>query len=60
VPYHVGIARFPEGIAVMGLLVDVAGVDLRIGLPIETVAVSAYDDLMTYAFRPVVAASASV
>jgi uncharacterized OB-fold protein len=60
VPYHVGVARFAEGIAVMGLLVEVTGFDLRIGMPVETVAFAAHDDLMTYAFRPVVAAGASV
>ena len=50
-PYLVGVARFPEGISVMGLVV---GTDQTPppGTPVETVATALPDGRLTYAFRP--------
>jgi len=52
-PYHVGVAAFPEGISVLGLLVGVpdggAG-SLRIGAGLATVA-AAVGEHATYAYR---------
>lgn len=52
VPYVVGVAEFPEGISVLGL-VDTPGLEAAAtGDAIETIAYEAAPGLVTYAFRP--------
>lgn len=52
VPYHVGVARFPEGICVMGLLLGVSDEEEpTLGEPVETVLAQPYEGALTYAFR---------
>lgn len=52
VPYHVGVARFPEGICVMGLLLGVEdGETPTVGEPLDTVVARPFDGALTYAFR---------
>lgn len=52
VPYHVGVVELDGAIRVMGLLEDPPA-DLAVGLPVQTVAAIASEDLITYAFRVV-------
>ena len=49
-PYPVGVARFPNGLAVMGLLLGAVD-DAHIGMPVETVTHEPYEGATTYAFR---------
>ncbi len=52
VPYYVGVARFAEGICVMGLLLGVNDDEQpTIGEPIETVVARPFDGALTYAFQ---------
>ena len=52
VPYVVGVARFPEGISVLGLI-DVPDLDAApTGSGLDTVALEPSSGLVTYAFRP--------
>jgi uncharacterized OB-fold protein len=50
-PYHVGVAEFGEGIAVLGILLAEDGV--HIGQAVETVVHEPFDGSITYAFRAV-------
>lgn len=51
VPYGVGLAVFPEGIAIVGLLDDELRQHARIGAAIETFAYEAYPGHITYGYR---------
>lgn len=52
VPYVIGIAEFPEGISVLGL-VDAPGLDAAAtGDVVDTIAYEAAPGFVTYAFRP--------
>jgi uncharacterized OB-fold protein len=51
VPYMVGVARFPEGISIMGVVVGVTQTPPQ-GTPLEIVAMALPDGRLTYAFRP--------
>ena len=46
-PYSVGVAEFPEGVCVIGLLVD----DPEVGDRVEVVVHEPYDDGRVFAFR---------
>lgn len=50
-PYHVGVARFPEGLCVIGILLNADELELATGLLLETVMFEAAPDRLTYAFR---------
>ncbi len=51
VPYGVGLATFPEGIAILGLLADELRHAARIGIAVETFAYEAFPGHLTYGFR---------
>ena len=50
VPYHVGVVELDGAVRVMGL-VDGPADALAVGLPVDTVARTAAQDLVTYGFR---------
>ena len=50
-PYDIGVARFADGLQIMGLLVT-AGDDHAVGDPIEVCVVEVPDGRLTYGFRP--------
>lgn len=52
VPYVVGVAEFPEGISVIGLVDAPSLDDTRTGDVVDTIAHEAAPGLVTYAFRP--------
>lgn len=57
-PYAIGLVEFPEGIQVVGILVDCPFNELKIGMVIETTTFSLYQDdegrdVLTWAFKPV-------
>jgi len=56
VPYLVGVARFAEGISIMGLVVGVAQTPAP-GTPVRTVAAALPDGRLTYAFSPIATAT---
>lgn len=49
VPYDIGVAEFPDGIAILGLLIDADAAER--GCSLEVIA-TAVGDRLTYAFRP--------
>jgi uncharacterized OB-fold protein len=51
VPYGVGLATFPEGVSIMGLLDDELRQTAKIGAAIETFAYEAYPGTVTYGYR---------
>ncbi|HEU5152890.1 MAG TPA: OB-fold domain-containing protein [Iamia sp.] len=50
-PYALGVARFPEGLCVMGLLLAEVDSPPPLGTPVAVVA-HQVDQTTTYAFRP--------
>ena len=50
-PYGIGVARFADGLQVIGLLTT-AGDDLGLDDPIEVCVIEVPDGRLTYAFRP--------
>ena len=56
-PYVVGLVEFPEGIQVVGILVDCPPEKLKVGMRVETTTLVIYqneenEDVVTWAFRP--------
>lgn len=51
VPYVVGVAEFPEGISILGLVVIDAQEHVTVGDPVDTIAY-APADVSTYGFLP--------
>jgi uncharacterized OB-fold protein len=57
-PYPIGMVEFPEGIQVVGIMVDCSEDDLRLGMTVETTTFALYrnqegQEVVTWAFRPV-------
>jgi uncharacterized OB-fold protein len=51
VPYLVGVARFPEGISILGVVTGASQTPPQ-GTPVDTVAMALPNGRLTYAFRP--------
>lgn len=56
-PYPIGMVEFPEGIQVVGIMVDYTEDDLVLGRDVETTTFTLYRDdqgqeVVTWAFRP--------
>ncbi|RJX32471.1 MAG: hypothetical protein C4525_10335 [Desulfarculus sp.] len=56
-PYPIGMVEFPEGIQVVGIMVDYKEDDLVLGREVETTTFTLYRDdkgqeIVTWAFRP--------
>ena len=51
VPYGVGLARFPEGISILGLLDDALRQEVTVGIEVETFAHEAFEGGLTYGYR---------
>lgn len=57
-PYPIGMVEFPEGIQVVGIIVDYNQGGLELGMEVETTTYTLYHDeqgreVVTWAFRPV-------
>lgn len=57
-PYPIGMVEFPEGIQVVGIMVDCGEDDLELGMEVETTTFTLYHDeqgqeVVTWAFRPI-------
>ncbi len=57
-PYPIGMVEFPEGIQVVGIMVDWKEDELRLGMPVETTTFTLYhnqegQEVVTWAFRPI-------
>ena len=57
-PYGLGMVEFPEGISICGLIMETDLSALKIGLPMETIPYTLYQDeeggdVITWAFRQV-------
>ena len=55
-PYGIGLVEFPEGICIAGLIMESDLESLKIGLPMETIDYTLYqdeagNDVVTWAFR---------
>jgi uncharacterized OB-fold protein len=51
VPYLIGVAQFPEGISIMGVVVGASETPPP-GTPVDTVATALPDGRLTYAYQP--------
>lgn len=51
VPYHVGIARYSNGLCILGLLDAPVDIALELGMDLVTIATEPSPGALTYAFR---------